>query len=145
MTERTGRTVDLEAEKKAILALHEDARRAHFATDVEAALEGLADEQLILRGGTMEVVPVEALRESMTGYFAGATFHEWDDLAPPVIEISDDGTLAWMANRLKVRLTRVDESGDEAESAFVYSGILTYRKVDGKWIRTGNASTFAEP
>jgi hypothetical protein len=132
-----------DADREALLALHEAARRAHFGADVEAALADHGDEVLILRDGAMDHVPVATIRETLRGYFAGATFHEWDDLNPPIVDVSEDGTLAWMANRLRVRLTRRDENGEQIESTFIYSGILTYRKIDGRWVRTANASTFA--
>jgi len=44
--------------------------------------------------------------------------------------------------RLKVRRTKKDAAGAEKEEKFVYAGIMTYEKRDGRWIKVANVSTF---
>ena len=139
----TDNTVYPEREARALLEMHEKSRAAHFATDVEAAIANLAEEQIIVRDGAVRRMTVEDMRQTMTGYFAGATFHEWDDVEPPIVKVSDDASIAWMITNTKVRLTKAGEDGDESEMAFVYAGILTFEKRDGSWVRTTNVSTFA--
>jgi hypothetical protein len=83
-------------------------------------------------------------REFFTRYFQGATYYEWDDMEPPIIRISDDASMAWMIVRTQVRrTTRTEESDEERETSFVYAGIMTYEKRDGRWVRVANVSTFA--
>ena len=139
----TDKKMDIEREVQALLKLHERSRAAHFATDVEAAIADVAEEQIIVRDGTVRRMTVDDVRRTMTDYFAGATFHEWDDIQPPIVKVSDDGSIAWMITNTKVRLTKTGEDGSESETAFVYAGILTYEKRDGRWVRTTNVSTFA--
>jgi hypothetical protein len=139
----TDKKTDIEREVQVLLELHKQSRAAHFATDVEAAIAGLAEEQIIVRDGGVRRMTVGDLRQTMTGYFAGATFHEWDDIQPPIVKVSDDASIAWMITNTQVRLTKAGEDGGESEMAFVYAGILTYEKRDGRWIRTTNVSTFA--
>lgn len=57
-----------------------------------------------------------------------------DDLEPPVIRISKDASMAWMIVRTQVRFTYQNETGREAEQAFIYAGIVTYEKQDGEWV-----------
>ena len=139
----TAKVVDIEREAQTLLGMHEQSRAAHFATDVEAAIADLAGDQIIVRDGAVRRMTVGDLRQTMVGYFAGATFHEWDDIEPPMVKVSDDASIAWMITNTKVRLTKVGEDGSEFEMAFVYAGILTYEKRDGRWVRTTNVSTFA--
>ena len=110
---------------------------------MEAAVADLAEEQIVVRDGAVRRMKKEDVRQTMTGYFAGATFHEWDDIEPPIVKVSDDASIAWMMTNTKVRLTKAGEDGNESETAFVYAGILTYEKRDGRWVRTTNVSTFA--
>ncbi|MFC2079580.1 hypothetical protein ACFLSZ_06340 [Candidatus Bipolaricaulota bacterium] len=136
-------TIDLEREKKTLLDMHAMDRAAHFATDAEDAVSRLSDEQIIVREGTIRHMSRDAVRAITAEYFSGATFHEWDDVEPPIIRVSDDASIAWMINQTRVRLTRKDAEGNDSEVAFVYAGILTFEKKDGAWQRTANVSTFA--
>jgi len=137
------KTVDIERERRVLLEMHAKSREAHFATDVEAAISDLAEEQIIVRDGVVRRMTKGDMRQNMTGYFAGATFHEWDDVEPPIVKVSDDASIAWMITNTKVRLTRAGGDGNESEAAFVYAGILTFEKRGGRWVRTTNVSTFA--
>ena len=74
--------------------------------------------------------------------FRGARYHEWDDVEPPVVRVSDDGTMAWVVSKLRVRRTAPNDAGQTSEQAFVYAGIMVYEKRDGRWMKTANVSTF---
>jgi hypothetical protein len=64
---------------------------------------------------------------------------EWSDAAPPVVTVSPDGQLGWMA--VKVRARYLDRTKPEAgEKAFKSSWIATYQRVGCAWKMTGNAS-----
>jgi len=139
----TDNTVNIEREVQALLEMHAESRSAHFATDVEAAIANLTEEQVIVRDGAVRRMSKDDVRQTMTGYFAGATFHEWDDIEPPIVKVSGDASIAWMISNTKVRLTKTGEDGSEFEMAFVYAGILTFERRDGRWVRTTNVSTFA--
>jgi hypothetical protein len=70
-----------------------------------------------------------------------------DDLAaaqkdPPVVRVSDDGSMGWVLSRLRVKRTGPGRHGAPQERAFVYAGIMTYEKRDGRWLRVANVSTF---
>jgi len=139
----TDNTVNIEREVQALLEMHAESRSAHFATDVEAAIANWTEEQVIGRDGAVRRMGKDDVRQTMTGYFAGATFHEWDDIEPPIVKVSGDASIAWMITNTKVRLTKTGEDGSEFEMAFVYAGILTFERRDGRWVRTTNVSTFA--
>jgi hypothetical protein len=82
------------------------------------------------------------MKASFDDYFKNAKYYEWDDLEPPIVRISDDASMAWMIARTKVRRTQKLATGEEKERAFVYAGIMTYEKRQGKWVRVANVSTF---
>lgn len=134
--------VDLEKEKEALLKVHETDRRAHFATDVELLLQHSGDEFIYVGEGKISKSTRAELKASFQDYFKGAKYYEWDDLEPPIIRISTDASMAWMIVRTRVRRTQKDASGSIKERKFVYAGIMTYEKRDGKWIRVANVSTF---
>jgi hypothetical protein len=84
-------------------------------------------------------VEVEAM---FTRYFAGAVYHEYADLEPPVARISADGTLGWVISRTRVRRTQTQPDGSVVERAFVYAGFMGYAREAGVWRRVANVSTF---
>ena len=134
--------VDLEKEKAELLRLHQQDRRAHFQTDVDLLLARHPEEFIAVRDGKIYRPKKADTRKMFTESFKGANYFEWDDLEPPIIRISNDGSLGWIIVRLKVRRTKKDAAGAEKEEKFVYAGIMTYEKRDGAWIKAANVSTF---
>ena len=135
-------TVDLEKETAALLKLHQTGRQAHFQTDVDLLLSDQPEEFIYVRNGKIGKSTKAETRKMFEAYFKGAHYYEWDDLEPPIIRVSRDGSMGWIITRVKVRRTQKDDSGAEKEEKFVYAGIMTYEKRDGKWIKVANVSTF---
>lgn len=67
------------------------------------------------------------------------TYHEWDDLEPAIVRVSNDASMAWMIVRTKVRRTQKNRTGQKNEESFVYAGIL--REARRKWKRVANVTT----
>ena len=134
--------VDVEKERAALLEVHKTDRRAHFETDVELLLKHSAEEFIYVGNGKISRSTRAEMKASFEDYFRNAKYYEWDDLEPPIVRISDDASMAWMIVRNKVRRTQKLDSGEVKERAFVYAGIMTYEKRQGKWVRIANVSTF---
>jgi sugar lactone lactonase YvrE len=134
--------VDPEAARRELLALHEADRRAHFATDAALLASSGGPSFLSVSRGRLEHIAPEAERAFFEDYFRGARYEAWDDLEPPVVRVSDDGSMAWMITRLRVKRSGPGPDGKPQEQAAVYAGVMTYAKRGGRWIRTGNVSTF---
>jgi hypothetical protein len=137
--------VDLEKEKAELLKVHKADREAHLRTDVELLLERSPEESVFVSRGKINRSKKSDERKGFEQYFRGAKYYEWDDLEPPIIRVSKDATLAWMIVRVRVRRTQKDATGAERETKFVYAGITTYEKQNGKWMRAANVSTFEQP
>lgn len=137
------RSTGLENEIDHLLKIHQQDRKAHFQTDADLLLSHHPEDGFISvsRGKISRIAKTDS-RQHFATYFKDATYYEWDDLEPPIIRVSKDGTLAWMIVRLKVRRTQKDSSGAMQEQKFVYSGVMTYEKKEGRWIKSANVSTF---
>jgi hypothetical protein len=135
--------VDLEAERAALLQIHALDRQAHFATNADGLLAHSAEQFISVSGGAISRATRDDLQQMFTAYFKDATYYEWDDLEPPIVRIARDASMAWMIVRTKVRRTQPDASGAKHERQFIYAGIMTYEKRDGRWLRVANVSTFA--
>ena len=123
---------DLEADRRELLRLAAEARAAHLAYDPDALLRHQAEGFVSVSDGQVSTPTAEASRRAFSGYFESVRFEAWDDLAPPLITLSDDGTLATMLIQKRVRLvpkTRTDQAGSETDWAW----LETWRKQDGRW------------
>ena len=134
-------TVNLEKERQDLLDIHNRVRQAHLEQDTDLMVSTFADQVYRVSNGAVSQHSKEELQRTYEGSFSGSTYHEMDDLEPPIIQIAKDASMAWMIARTKVRLTYKDESGNDVEHAFIYAGIVTYEKQDGEWRRTANIVT----
>jgi hypothetical protein len=136
------RGADLDAEAASLLAEHRAARDAHFRTDVDLLLASAGDSFVTVSAGKIHRVTRDEERAQFTSYFRNATYYEWDDLEPPIVRVSGDASMAWMIVRTRVRRSQRLPGGDSRDERFVYAGIMTYEKKDGRWVRVANVSTF---
>jgi hypothetical protein len=120
-------------------AAHEAARRAHLDGDVSLMAPGMAEQMVLVSNGNMTMNPKEKTRSFFDSYFKRVKYLEWSDAEPPLINVSPDGQMGWMA--VKVRARYVDREKPEAgEKSFRSSWIATYQRVGCQWKMTGNAS-----
>ena len=142
---RAQAAVDLEKEKAELLRLHKADREAHLRTDVELLQRSSPEEFISVSRGKIHRAQKSDERKLFTEYFRGAKYYEWDDAEDPIVRVSKDGSMAWMITRVRVRRTQKGPTDEEKEEKFIYAGIMTYEKVDGRWVRVANVSTFESP
>lgn len=135
--------IDLAKERAALLEIHQRDRVGHFQTDSAILNEHQGDDFIYVGSGEISHISRAEFLAGFEASFRNATYQEWDDLEPPIIQISDDATLAWMIVRNRVRKTQIQDDGTVGERKFIYAGIMTYAKHEGRWLRIANVSTFA--
>jgi hypothetical protein len=129
--------IDLDAERAELLAMHAAVRRAHFETSPGGVIANDADEWINVREAGITVRRRDDDLKLFTDYFADATYHQWDDVEPPIVKVADDASIAWMIFHLRVRRTQHAEVLD-----FEYAGIETYEKRASRWVKTTETGTF---
>jgi hypothetical protein len=124
-------------------AAHEAQRRAHMEGDAELLARGTADRMVVVSNGNLSVQSREGILTFFKGYFGRVRYLEWSDSEPPVVHVSPDGQMGWMA--VKVRARYVERAKPDAgEKAFKSSWIATYQRVGCAWKMTGNASAVVD-
>jgi uncharacterized protein (TIGR02246 family) len=129
------------AAKAELLALHQADRRAHFGHDVDAFPNGMEAEVTMVRDGKVEAKSRDEVRKRFTEYFQGTTFSAWDDLEPPIIQVSPDSKMGWMIVRVRIAYTKTDGTGVRSKEDTVMAWMSAYEKHDGKWLLVANATT----
>lgn len=129
---------DPEADRADLLRLQDAQRRAHLEGDADLLVSMFAEDFTEIARGEVTRPTREESRARFQAYFDRANLLAWEDVTPPVITISDDGSMAHVIVRKRVRWT-TDGAAEEAEAE--YAWLETYRKRDGRWRLTAIAST----
>jgi hypothetical protein len=124
-----------------LLVIHAQDRRAHMTRDVNLLLEHTGDSLLDVRNGQVQVLSCEALRRRFTEYFRRAEFSAWDDIEPPVVGTSLDGSMGWMVVRVHIVYSERGPNGDSSRHDEKMAWMSTYEKRSGRWIMTAVTST----
>ncbi len=120
----------------ALLALHEQDRRAHLNGDASLLVSGMADVILEAGRGRLARATRSELRERFQAYFGSVSYSRWDDVDRPHIVVADGGRSAWMAVHVTASV-----SGDGESRTFESAWIAVYEKLDGRWLMTAIASS----
>ena len=109
-------------DEAAIIARHEEARKAHLTGNADLLVSGIAENFIEAGRGKVTEKTREQVRQMFTEYFKVAKYSVWRDTFPPKVTISGDGTMAWMIVRTHVRRTEPEGEGGRREREFVYAG-----------------------
>ena len=126
-----------------VLALHETAREAHLRGDGALIAGTIGDRLLLAENGTIRIQSNTEVAQFFTGYFKRVRYRQWQDVNPPVVRISPDQQMAWMAVEIEANYTRADKPA-EGEKTFKSSWIATYERDKCAWRMTGIASDVVE-
>jgi hypothetical protein len=120
-------------------AAHETTRRAHLEGKAELMDPGMANQVTVVSNGNVSVSPREKMISFFKGYFAKVEYLEWSDVEPPLIHVSPDGQMGWLAVKVRARYLERANSA-VGEKVFRSSWIATYQRVGCEWKMTGNSS-----
>ena len=118
-------------------------RTAHLTYDAELLVGMMADDFTLVDGGEV-IRPARAQSLArFRQYFGSVVFRAWDDIAPPVVTVSADGTMATVLVAKIVRTVRRAEAADPqaqvTEARFAW--LETWRREPAGWRLAQLAST----
>lgn len=122
-----------------LLRMHYRDRAAHFNRDAGYIFSNFADEYFSVGNGRVNLPDRRAGQARMQAYLDSSTFLEWDDITPPIIRVSDDGSMAYVLVHKKVRL--LDKNNGSKEEIEIFAWSMTLRKIAWKWKVTSVTST----
>lgn len=132
---------DMEKEKKELLTLHERQRIAHLEENIDLFAREQADTLLFIRNGELGYRTQQQMRENFKRYFDRVEFIKWDDIAEPIIEISDDASMANTFVQKIVILTYQGDQGQTVLDTTHFAWTTTYRKSGEEWRLIATTST----
>jgi hypothetical protein len=132
---------DKEKRKGEILALLQQERKAHFERDVSLFISEFADSMRSVNRGVVLMATPEERRQRIQGYFGSVEFIKWDDVQPPQIYFSNDGSLAYAIIQKQVIVLRTDSLNNKIPDTTDYAWVSIYRRTGNGWKVECNAST----
>jgi ketosteroid isomerase-like protein len=134
-------SVERGIDRREILQSYSSARAAHFRHDATAFLADHDANWYLVADGTVALRVREVDKATTQQYFDSVKFSEITDLDSPHVEISNDGTMAWLMGHVRVRGVQRGAQGKEAPLAFDAAWIDVWQKKDGRWQIVAHANT----
>jgi hypothetical protein len=129
-----GPSVDVEAEKAAILAMLEANARGALEGDVALRASLVGSEVIVASGGQIDTVTKAELVEGWEELHSGGRYVEAVFLAGPEISVSGDGTMAWAYGAGRLQYAYQDSTGAEQIDTMVVSMLDVFGKTDSGWV-----------
>ena len=123
-------------------ALHAAQVQAHLDGDAEFFGRDLSEDLFSVWGGEIRRPKQEDVRAMFERYLGRTTFSRYEDLEEPLVGVSDDGSLGWIAVRMRIEGVEVLEDGEPAPMGFTCAWLTLYRRDGERWIRLGDATTY---
>jgi len=133
--------VDLQKERSAILDLLAKERNAHFEKNVTLFMSEFSDGMISVNRGVVMAASRDTTYKRIDKYFRSVDFVKWDDLVPPQINFSKDGSLAYAIVQKQVILSLKDSLPKVVLDTKNFAWVSIYRKKGNEWKIECNIST----
>ena len=111
--------------------------------DIDALLAFQADDFLLVDRGEISTLSKQDVRDFLGPYLASTKFEFYRDKVPPLVKVSQDGTLGWVAAQIEARGESAGSNGQSRTIEAVFAWIELYERRGDEWVSIGNATSFA--
>ena len=134
--------LDQAAERAAVLKTI-DAENAHLIAADTAALRAAYPERDTAYGVIAGKIFRFTRANVLEGFdFAAVRYTAATILDPPVVHLSSDGRMAWVAMRFRFLYTRTNAAGAKQQGELINAALAVYEKQGARWVGTALAQTF---
>jgi hypothetical protein len=123
-----------------LLALHEEAMQAHRESNVDLLLRSDGPDFVSANRGQITQPSLDERRARFQQYLGTTRFTEYIDLVPPVVRVSEDGSLGWVIVQVHAAGVQTTQNRGVQPLVFESAWIELYERHEGKWYRVGNVS-----
>ena len=124
---------DIEKAKQEILDLHNLQKEVHIQKQASKFANLLSKNHISVNRGAVNTPTIEENTIKFQNYFESVDFIKWDDVKPPIIKFSDDGSLAYTIVEKEVVVTYKDEEGQDIKGTTNYGWVAIYKKYGEEW------------
>lgn len=121
--------------------LHDQQQTAHLTHDAGLFTSVFHDPISQASRGEVSRASRAESRQRSQAYFDQVEFVAWEDVAPPVIRVSQDGTMASNMVHKRIHLAAEGADGQRQEQETTFAWLESWEKVAGEWRLMMIAST----
>ena len=132
--------IDKQKDLVILAKYHQQEQTAHLTKNVALFVEIMSDTVTHVQKGAVKKLTKQQMQERFSQYFSMVEFIKWEDTAPPVYYIADDGSMASVLVQKRVELkVKSDSTGAIEKTDFAWTEL--WRKERGQWRMHTNIST----
>lgn len=129
-----------QGDKAILLEMHQAVLAAHLAKDAAAWTALEADTTISANNGEVTFPGRSARQQSRQRYLERTNFDSYQDVKPPVVELSEDGTLGWVIAEVEVVGWTARMDGTIEDVSNTWAWLELYKKGENGWKMVGNVS-----
>ena len=124
---------NLEKEKAEILQLEANEKAFHFGNDARSFTDLFSCHFLAIDKGVVDSPSRTVSFEKFDRYFKNTDFVKWDDMKPPVVRFSDDGSVAYVAVQKEVIIKSAAKIDSSQTDTTNFAWLTVYKKYKTGW------------
>ena len=125
-----------------LLRSNEIQRKAHLTNDATLLANEIADSMVYIQNGMIRIASNTEIKTRFEAYFKQMKYTSWDDVQPPMIKISKDGSMATVAVQKLIDTQQMDSLTNLGEHEYtLFAWSAQFKLINGTWKMTANTST----
>ena len=128
-------------DREKLLLLQQQQQTAHLQKDAELLTSMLADTFISIDSGHIDTLLNAEAARRFQSHFNRVEFIAWDNIQEPSIQISNDGSMAYIIVHKYVHLIQKRADGDTLESKTTFAWLEAWEKQGKTWRMKTIAST----
>ena len=125
--------IDFDLARSEILNLHNSQREYHFKKDSIAFANQLSDNFISVNRGEISTPERAATISRYNSYFSSVEFNRWDDVTEPIINFSNDGSMAYTIVNKIVELSYQGQEGEIINDTTHFAWTAIFKKYGEEW------------
>ena len=125
--------IDFDMARSEILNLHNSQREYHFKKDSIAFADQLSDNFISVNRGEISTPERAATISRYNSDFSSVEFNRWDDVTEPIINFSNDGSMAYTIVDKIVELTYQGQDGEIINDTTHFAWTAIFKKYGEEW------------
>tara|TARA_Y100000385_G_C12983167_1_gene589372 strand:+ start:498 stop:995 length:498 start_codon:yes stop_codon:yes gene_type:complete len=125
--------IDFDIARSEILNLHNSQREYHFKKDSIAFANQLSDNFISVNRGEISTPERAATISRYNSYFSSVEFNRWDDVTEPIINFSNDGSMAYTIVNKIVELSYQGQEGEIINDTTHFAWTAIFKKYGEEW------------
>ena len=129
----TNQNFDIEKATQEILELHNYQKEVHFQKEAAEFANLLSENHISVNRGAVNTPTIAENTIRFQNYFESIAFVKWDDIKPPVIRFSDDGSIAYTIVEKEISNKYKNDEGQEIQETTIFAWVAIYKKYGNDW------------